>query len=142
METVYITGHRHPDTDSVVAAIAYAHFKQRFGIRAIPCRLGKLNPETKYLLERFGFKEPMLFEDARPEIADIKMDPPLSISLDTTIYETLQMMKEKGYQTLAVVNEKNQMLGLVSKNDLADIGLGDTAVGIDLLKVIWSSIIW
>ena len=134
METVYITGHRNPDTDSVVAAIAYAHFKQRFGIHAIPCRLGKLNPETKYLLDRFGFKEPMLFEDARPEIADIKMDAPLSISIDTTIHETLQLMKEKKCPTLAVVNSKNQILGLVSKNDLADIGLGDTAVGIDLLK--------
>ena len=134
METVYITGHRNPDSDSVVAAIAYAHYKQKIGIRAIPCRLGKLNSETKYLLNRFGFKEPMLFEDARPELSDILMDPAIAVRLDTTIYETLQLMKEKNCQTLAVVNERSQILGILSKGDLADIGLGDTAVGIDLLK--------
>ena len=134
MDTVYITGHRNPDTDSVVSAIAYAHLKQHFGIRAIPCRLGTLNPETQYVLKRFGFDEPMLFEDARPELADLSMDPPLSILETTTIYEALQLMKEKNCPTLAVVNHKNQIQGLISKSDIADIGLGDTAVGIDLLK--------
>ena len=57
-DIVYITGHRHPDSDSIISAIAYALFKQRKGIRAIPCRLGELNAETKYLLNRFGFEEP------------------------------------------------------------------------------------
>ena len=46
-DIVYITGHRHPDSDSIISAIAYALFKQRKGIRAIPCRLGELNAETK-----------------------------------------------------------------------------------------------
>lgn len=134
MDTVYITGHRNPDTDSIVAAIAYAHFKQKFGVRAIPCRLGKLNPETQYLLNRFGFPEPMLFEDARPEISDVTMDPALSILETTTIYETLQKMKENNCPTLAVVNDKNQIVGIISRSDLAKIGLEDTAIGIDLLK--------
>ena len=134
METIYITGHRNPDSDSVVSAIAYAHLKQRIGIRAIPCRLGTLNPETKYLLNRFGFKEPTLFEDARPEISDIILDKPVAISEETTIYETLDLMQKTKYQTLAVVNDKNQITGIISKGDLADIGLFDTAVGIDLLK--------
>ena len=64
-EPVYITGHRHPDTDSVVSAIAYAFFKRALGIRAVPCRLGPLGNETKYLLERFGFEEPAFLADAR-----------------------------------------------------------------------------
>ena len=49
--TVYITGHRHPDTDSIVSAIAYALLLQRKGMDAVPCRLGKINAETKWLLE-------------------------------------------------------------------------------------------
>ena len=55
-EPIYITGHQHPDTDSIAAAIAYAFFKRANGIKAIPCRLGDLNTETKYLLNRFGGK--------------------------------------------------------------------------------------
>ena len=35
-KTVYITGHRHPDTDSIVSAIAYAMLQRRKGIHAVP----------------------------------------------------------------------------------------------------------
>ena len=133
-DIVYITGHRHPDSDSIISAIAYALFKQRKGIRAIPCRLGELNAETKYLLNRFGFEEPMLFEDARATLDEIEMDEPLTISPTTTIYETLQMMNEQNKQSYGVVNQKGQLLGMVTKSDLATVGLGDTAVGIALLR--------
>ena len=64
-EKIYITGHRHPDTDSIASAIAYAKLKQRQGFHAIACRLGPVNAETEYLLERFHMDLPMLFEDAR-----------------------------------------------------------------------------
>lgn len=131
---VYVTGHRHPDTDSIVSAIAYSLLQQRKGINAVPCRLGKINAETKWLLDRFGFAEPMLFEDARATIHEIDMDPPLTITPDTTIYETLQLMQSQSKQSYGVVNEKGQLLGMVTRSDLATIGLGDTAAGIQLLK--------
>ena len=132
--TVYITGHRHPDTDSIVSAIAYARLQQRKGVNAVACRLGPVNAETKWLLDRFGFKEPMLFEDARATIREIDMDPPLTITPDTTIYETLQLMQQQNKQSYGVVNEKGQLLGMVTRSDLASIGLGDTAASIQLLK--------
>ena len=38
-ETVYITGHKKPDTDSIMSAIAYADLKNRLGeYDAIPVR--------------------------------------------------------------------------------------------------------
>ena len=46
---VYVTGHRHPDTDSIAAAIGYAFYKRANGIKAIPCRLGKLSAEEIWL---------------------------------------------------------------------------------------------
>ena len=64
-DPVYITGHRHPDTDSIASSIAYAFFKRSMGVHAVPCRLGALNQETRYLLSRFGFPEPVLLQDAR-----------------------------------------------------------------------------
>ena len=36
---IYITGHQHPDTDSVASAIAYAFFKRSLGTPAVPCCL-------------------------------------------------------------------------------------------------------
>ena len=51
-DLIYITGHQHPDSDSIVSAIAYAFFKKATGFKAVPCRLGSLSHETKYLLEK------------------------------------------------------------------------------------------
>ena len=133
-EKIYITGHRHPDSDSIVSAIAYTELKKRKGFDAVACRLGALNPETKYLLERFGFDEPMLFEDARSTLAEIALDPPITISSTTTIQEALEIMKTQNKQSLAIVNSKNKLMGMVTKSDLAEIGLSDTAVSISLLK--------
>jgi len=61
---LYVIGHKKPDTDSIVAAIAYAKFKQMLGIEAKPCRAGELNLETKYVMKKFNAKVPDLLEDA------------------------------------------------------------------------------
>ncbi len=133
-DMIYITGHKHPDSDSIVSAIAYAQLKNRQGMDATPCRLGECNDETKYLLQRFGFEEPMLFEDARATLAEIDMDEPITISPEATMHETLYQMDQTGKRSLGVVNQKNQLLGMVTKSDLATIGLGDTALSIRLLR--------
>ena len=133
-DIVYVTGHRHPDSDSIVSAIAYSLFKQRQGIPAVACRLGEMNAESEYLLNRFHFEKPLLLEDARVTLDEIDLDDPVTFSPDTTIYEALEQMISENRQSYCVVNERGQVLGLVSKSDLADIGLGDTALGIALLK--------
>ena len=51
---LYIVGHKNPDTDSICSVLAYAELKQRLGFPAIPCRLGPLNEETKFVLKTFG----------------------------------------------------------------------------------------
>lgn len=132
-DPVYITGHRHPDTDSIASSIAYAFFKRSMGVQAIPCRLGALNSETRYLLSRFGFEEPMLLRDARMKLSEIDMDPPISITPDTTIYETLQIMQRDNRAYCGVVDENQHLLGMVTKSDIAVVGLDDTAMSIDIL---------
>ena len=133
-DIVYVTGHRHPDSDSIVSAIAYSLFKQKQGIPSVPCRLGELNAESEYLLNRFHFEKPFLLEDARVTLDEIDLDEPVTFSPNTTIYEALERMIAENRQSYCVVDEKGKVLGLVSKSDLADIGLGDTSLGIALLK--------
>lgn len=132
-DPIYITGHRHPDTDSIASSIAYAFFKRSMGVQAIPCRLGALNEETRYLLSRFGFPEPMLLQDARMKLSEISMDSPISITPDTTIYETLQIMQKDNRAYCGVVDENKRLLGMVTKSDIAVVGLDDTAMSIDIL---------
>ncbi len=132
--TVYVTGHKHPDTDSVAAAIGYAFFKRAMGVKAVPCRLGKLGAETKYLLERFHFETPMLLEDARVKLGEIQLDEPLKVSLDTTLYEAIQLMREHERQIAGVVDKEGKLLGIVTRNDAAIIAMGDTASTAQLLQ--------
>ena len=53
---IYVTGHRNPDTDSIASAIGYAELKGRLdrGNTYEPVRLGELNAQTSWVLERSG----------------------------------------------------------------------------------------
>lgn len=131
---VYICGHRYPDTDSIVSALAYAHFKQTQGINAVACRLGEVNDETRYLLDRFGINKPILLKDARATLEEIEMDDVQTIKIDTTIREAMHIMAETDRQALAVVNEKNQLLGVITNSNLSYVAVGDTAHAIEMLS--------
>jgi manganese-dependent inorganic pyrophosphatase len=61
---IYIAGHKSPDTDSICAAIAYAELKNKQGVDAVPCRLGDINSETKFVLEKWKLDIPQLLDDA------------------------------------------------------------------------------
>ncbi len=57
--TIYVIGHKSPDTDTVCSAIAYAEYlqkKQRLDASAAVC--GELNPETKFVLNYFKVAKP------------------------------------------------------------------------------------
>src|SRR6056297_2689776 len=55
-----VFGHKNPDTDSVVAAIALADLKKSLGEDIAPAMQGELNPESKFVLDKFGLAAPEL----------------------------------------------------------------------------------
>jgi len=58
MSKVLIFGHKNPDTDTICSAIAYAELKKELGMDAEPVRLGEINGETEYALEKFNTEVP------------------------------------------------------------------------------------
>lgn len=56
--TMYVVGHKIPDSDSICGAIALAYLKNQIDEPAIPARLGELSPETAFILDKFGFEAP------------------------------------------------------------------------------------
>ena len=59
MEQVYVFGHRNPDTDSIVSAMAYAALRNALGQREYEAVcLGAPTDETRRILKRFGMKAP------------------------------------------------------------------------------------
>ena len=131
---IYVTGHKNPHADSVAAAIAYAEYKKAQGFDAIPCVLGKINKESQYLLERFGFEKPLLLETAQVRLDEVDLSEPCSITPETTIFETVSLMKKEEREGFAVVDEENKVIGWVSKSDLANIALNDTRFSHEMLK--------
>lgn len=67
MEKVLVFGHQNPDTDTITSAIVYAHLKNQIGVEAEAVRLGDLNNETKFALEKFGFEAPRLIDNVATE---------------------------------------------------------------------------
>ncbi|MBD3840642.1 MAG: manganese-dependent inorganic pyrophosphatase [Campylobacterales bacterium] len=55
-----IFGHKTPDSDSIISAIAMSYLKNKLGIEAVPYRQGDVNPETAFILEKFNLKAPEL----------------------------------------------------------------------------------
>ena len=63
-ETIYVTGHKNPDSDTVGSSIAYAFLLRQLGYDARPVVLGTINSESKYILKAAGVDIPERLEDA------------------------------------------------------------------------------
>ena len=132
-KTIHITGHKHPDTDSIVSAIAYAELKRAQGLDAVACRLGEVTHETRYVLNRFNVEEPMILDDARMRLNEIDIDDALIVNEETTIYEAWQLMSSTK-KALCVVDEQERLIGIVTNSNIANVTMGDTAKSIELLS--------
>ncbi|WP_346235025.1 manganese-dependent inorganic pyrophosphatase [Lysinibacillus telephonicus] len=71
MSKVLVFGHKNPDTDTITSALVYAYLKQQLGVDAEAVRLGEVNNETKYALEKFGFEAPRLIENVANEASEV-----------------------------------------------------------------------
>ncbi|MDF2946129.1 MAG: manganese-dependent inorganic pyrophosphatase [Bacillales bacterium] len=71
MEKVLVFGHRNPDTDTICSAIAYAELKKKLGINAEAIRLGEINGETTYALEKFKIEIPRLVTKVSEETLSV-----------------------------------------------------------------------
>lgn len=117
---IYITGHKKPDTDSIVSSIAYSYLKNMEGNKVEPIRLGELNLETKFILDYFDIEVPELKEDIYPRARDIKMDEAIEINEDSSIFDTIEVLQKKNYKSAYVVDKDKKMIGLVTMYDIMD----------------------
>lgn len=115
---ILVFGHRNPDTDTIVSSIAYAELKNKQGYNAVACRLGSLNNETEFLLEKFGFEEPKRITSARSLLSEIELDKIPLVSKDLTMKEALEKTLKTKTKVLLVGDKKKHLEGLISLDDL------------------------
>ncbi|MFZ5969603.1 MAG: putative manganese-dependent inorganic diphosphatase [Bacillota bacterium] len=114
-----IFGHRNPDTDSVTSAIALSYLKNRKGEDTVPCVLGSLNKESKFVLERFQVSEPTPLQSVKIQLKDLNYDKVKGISPHASMLEAYRLIEENNLKTLPIVNERNHLIGIVTMKDIA-----------------------
>ena len=125
MDPIYVTGHRNPDTDSIVAAIAYASLRNALGDREYTAAcLGRVSDETQLVLNHFGFAPPTLITNVYTQVRDLGFDKPPILSSAVTVdraWNELQARKE--LRAIPVANDDGTLLGLISREDIASYNM-------------------
>lgn len=131
---IYVIGHKNPDTDSICGAIALAALKQAQGINAIPARLGHLNPETQFILNKVGVEAPVHLNTAKNTIAEIEIDEAYTMNEDDTLRQAWDILIEHNAKTLYIVDDNDNYKGLVTLGDISKIQMQDLNITRELLK--------
>ncbi len=131
VQKVVVIGHKNPDTDSICSAIAYAELKnQTSDLVCEPRRAGMLNQESEYVLQRFGVAPPRMCNDVNPKIRNVEYRHIDGISRSTSMREAWTIMRDQQIDTLAVVNEAQELEGLITVKGIAmaNMDVFDTTV--------------
>ena len=120
MYPIYVTGHRNPDTDSIVAAMAYAALRNAVGDRAYQAAcLGRVSDETQLVLDRFGFEPPQRIHNLHTQVRDLDFDTPPVLSAAVTVGRAWKNLQaQKGISAIPVANDDGTLHGMLSREDV------------------------
>jgi manganese-dependent inorganic pyrophosphatase len=120
MKKIYVIGHKNPDTDSVVSAIAYAELKRSLGeANVFPARAGKVNLQTEYILNRFGIPQPEFFSDLIPKVGNYMTEEPVTLPLDTPLWDAMQILTDNRFRMIPLVDEGKKYVSTLHFNTFA-----------------------
>ena len=121
MDPIYVTGHRNPDTDSIVAAMAYAALRNALGDREYEAAcLGRVSDETQIVLNRFGFQPPKQIHNMYTQVRDLDFDTPPVLSAAVTVGRAWsELQSQKNISALPVANEDGTLYGMLSRENVA-----------------------
>ncbi|GAA4459222.1 putative manganese-dependent inorganic diphosphatase [Novipirellula rosea] len=122
--TVFVFGHRNPDTDAICSAIAYADFlKKTTRPDAIAACCGAPNQRTEFALRKAKLPPPRIIMDVRPEIEDVCQRDVVFARQSEVFYEVYQRMKEHGLRAIPIVDDHDKVVGIVTLLELLELVL-------------------
>jgi manganese-dependent inorganic pyrophosphatase len=121
MATVYVTGHRNPDTDSIASAIGYAELKGRLDPRNeyVASRLGDLNAQTRWVLDRSGAPEPELLPHVLLRVRDVMLDGFPTVNHREPIRQVGLTMARQDLELMPIVDDDGALAGVMTERTLA-----------------------
>ncbi|TCO74605.1 putative manganese-dependent inorganic diphosphatase [Marinisporobacter balticus] len=115
----FIFGHKNPDTDSVVSAIAFSYLKNQLGASTTPCVLGNINKESEYILNYFKLPTPSLIQNVKTQVKDLNFDTAHGVTPDSSILNAYKLMSNSSQRTLPVMDTDHKLLGILTMRDIA-----------------------
>ena len=130
--SVYVFGHRNPDTDAICSALAYADYlRQTTRPDAIAACCGTPNQRTEFVLRRAGVTPPKIVMDIRPEVEDVCNREPVVARRGDVFFDVYQRMNDHGVRAIPVLDDEDRVIGIVSLLDLMELMLRG---GVDPIK--------
>ncbi len=125
MDPIYVTGHKNPDTDSIVAAMAYAALRNAVGDREYEAVcLGHVSDETQIVLDRFGFQPPKRIHNMFTQVRDLDFDTPPFLSTAVTVGRAWNILQEqRNISAVPVTNEDGTLYGMLSRENVASYNM-------------------
>lgn len=119
---IYVVGHKNPDTDSIVSAIAFADLLRRKGQGQVtPARQGEVWRETQYILDRMQVPTPLLLEDVRPTARDVMTTTPVVGRVTESAYAIGKRLRDKQVRAIPLVDDNDCLAGLITVEDFAHL---------------------
>ena len=121
MSRIYVTGHRNPDTDSIAAAIGYAELKGRVdpANEYVPVRLGELNAQTAWVLERAGADAPVLLPHILLRVRDVMRGDFRTAHQAEPVRQVGLSMAREGLDVVPVIDDDGALVGVMTERALA-----------------------
>ncbi len=117
---IYIIGHKNPDTDCVVSAVAYAKLKNLLGFpEYIAARAGHLNPQTSYIFEKFKVPRPEYIPNLVPKVEYYMPQEYSTVNKNVSVWEAISSMEKTGNRVLPVVDNEGHYLSLLHYSGFA-----------------------
>ncbi len=121
MPKIYVTGHRNPDTDSIAAAIGLAELKRRLdpANEYVPVRLGELNAQTSWVVERSGAPVPDLLAHIMLRVCDVMRADFPTAHLRQPVREVGLTMSREALDLVPIVDDDDALVGVMTERALA-----------------------
>jgi len=118
--TILVTGHRNPDLDSIGSAIGYAELLGRSGEDEYrPVRLGEVNAQTAWALERAGAEAPELLRHVKLRVRDVMVACEVTADAEDPVRGAGLAMAAHGLDVVPVLDGEGAVAGVLSEGALA-----------------------
>lgn len=118
-KTIYITGHRNPDLDSLCSAYAYAALKNRIDpeneYKAVRC--GQVSESIEKQLQMVGVEAPPFMIDVFPKVSDVMLLPTEKVDVSAPVYQLVKSYNAEKPSVMPLFDQ-GEFAGLLSIDDV------------------------